>query len=434
MHCDGAQSGRPGAARRIGQGALPQLKVLLLNASYPPNITAGAERVVQTLAEGLAAGGHKAVVVTTQPTGSSVQREINGVRIYYLPVRNIYRPFSAARPGQVRKLIWHAVDSYNPLMARAVGRIIDAEAPDVVNSHNLAGLSSASLGAGRDALFARVHTLHDQYLLCPKSVMFKNGVNCKVQCVDCHVLSRPRRTMTRHVDVVVGVSRFIIERHEQYGYFPNSEKQIILNALTAEAVHAPIPRNPSDPLRFGFLGQLRPTKGLHRLVDAFMSGCAADSELWIAGRGDDQYEADLRARTGAINSIRWLGFVRPDEFLASIDVLVVPSLWNDTAPLVLIEAFNAGVPVIASDRGGIPEFIGPDRGWVVDPDDLATFGKTLRHCIAVRSGLPAMGVAGRAYASRFNVVRFLDEYLDAFRRGREMMSARMAQARDAQGR
>ncbi len=389
---------------------------------------------MQTLAESLVEQGHQSIVVTTQPAGAAVDGEINGVKIYYLPVRNVYRPFSAVRPGTFRKAIWHAVDSYNPLMSRAVGRIIDAERPDVVNSHNLAGFSAASFGSGEKLSIARVHTLHDQYLLCPKSVMFKNGRNCVQQCADCRLLASPRRHMTRYVDVLIGVSRFIVERHEQNGFFRCAEKRIIFNALADNSAAVHVPKHASNRLRFGFLGQLRATKGLHRLIDAFLSECAEDSELWIAGRGDDAYESEQRARTVGVPTVRWLGFVRPEEFLSAIDILVVPSLWNDTAPLVLIEAFAAAVPVVASNRGGIPEFLGTDRGWLVNPDDLSAFGKTLRHCITSRAKLSSMGAAALAYASRFNVKRFVDGYLGAFERSRELVKERTTVAGEARSR
>ena len=72
-------------------------------------------------------------------------------------------------------------------------------------------------------------------------------------------------------------------------------------------------------------------------------------------------------QTKADKRIRWLGFVNQAQFFQEIDILVVPSIWHDTAPLVILEAYSHGIPVLGSNRGGIPELICPDTGWSMNP-------------------------------------------------------------------
>lgn len=395
-------------------GKESELKILLLNASYPPNESAGAERVVQTLAEGLVSRGHEVVLVTSQPQGAATVRESRGVRVYYIPVTNVYRPFAGKRPGILRRSLWHLIDSCNVPMARRLFEVIDAERPDVVNSHNLVGLSSAVLPLIASGGIPLVHTLHDQYFLCPKGTMFRKGRNCGTQCFGCRTLSFPRRSNSQAVDVVVGVSNFILDRHVSRGFFPNASARVIYNAFDAAAVPVGRRCRAGRPFRFGFLGQVRDTKGVHRLVAAFSEECALEAELWIAGKGDDAYETAVRANSSSVPTIRWMGLVKPSELMGEIDVLVVPSLWNDTAPLVLLEAFASGVPVVGAARGGVPEFIDPTRGWLFDPEDIADFRRTLRKCLESSDTLMAMASAASKYSSGFTSGRFLDEYLDVY--------------------
>jgi glycosyltransferase involved in cell wall biosynthesis len=390
------------------------LKVLLANASYPPNFVAGAERVVQSLAEALVASGCSVSVVTTQPAGRKTTAELNGVRVHYLPVANIYRPFPKDRPGASRRALWHLLDSCNPAMGRAVGAVLDREAPDVVNTHNLVGLSASVFGAVRKRALPLVHTLHDQYLLCPKSTMFKAGRNCRRQCLDCRFYALPRRLLSSRVDVVVGVSRFIVDRHLEFNYFPGAESRVIYNSVESGAPADAGETRRDDRLRFGFLGQIRPTKGLHELIDAFLAECATEAELWIAGRGDDAYEADLRRRTVNADNVHWLGFLNPRELLGSVDVLVVPSLWRDTAPLVVLEAQAQGTAVLGSNRGGIPEFISAETGWLYEPDEQGALRQALRRCLASRDRLPEMSAQARRFATRFTRAQFLANYIDAY--------------------
>jgi glycosyltransferase involved in cell wall biosynthesis len=390
------------------------LKILIANASYKPNIVAGAEKVVETLAENLVERGHEIVIVTTQPRGGEQVRVLSGVKVYYVPVTNVYRPFAGLRPSAAQRALWHLIDTYNPFMRRAFGRILEAEKPDVVNTHNVPGFSTSIMAETRARGLPLVHTLHDQYLLCPKGTMFKNEQNCVRQCRDCRLYSGPRRRVSQSVNVAVGVSRFILERHRQLGFFARSEARVIYNGFSAKHPGASALRNERRPFRFGFLGQIRSTKGLHRLIDAFQAECANESELWIAGAGDEQYEAVLKSRTESLPSVRWLGFVKASDLLEQVDVLVVPSLWNDTAPLVVLEAQGHGVPVLGSNRGGIPELIAPEGGWVFDPDFPDALRKALRACIAQRDDLRKMGAAARRHAELFDLERFIKGYMDVF--------------------
>src|SRR5262249_38354253 len=133
----------------------------------------------------------------------------------------------------------------------------------------------------------------------------------------------------------------------------------------------------SDRIRFGFLGQLRPVKGIEELVDAFLSLPSGSAELLIAGKGDAAYERLLKAKTAERDDVRWLGFVDPQQLLNEIDVLVVPSLWQEPLGLVILEAFAHGRPVIGSQRGGIPELITRETGWLYDPCERGA----LRTCL-----------------------------------------------------
>jgi glycosyltransferase involved in cell wall biosynthesis len=64
-----------------------------------------------------------------------------------------------------------------------------------------------------------------------------------------------------------------------------------------------------------------------------------------------------------------LGFIPPAELFAKIDVLVVPSLWHEPLGRIVFEAYAHGLPVIATDRGGISEIVSPgETGFLFDPD------------------------------------------------------------------
>lgn len=142
----------------------------------------------------------------------------------------------------------------------------------------------------------------------------------------------------------------------------------------------------SDVLRLGFLGRFDPLKGLHVLVDAFKR-LSADLpvELDICAVGaENQTEKyrDLILRS-AVSDRRIR--IRPallhwevGDFLSRIDALAVPSQWLETGPLVVLEAFAAGTPVIGSDLGGISELVSHGRdGLLVSHDDVNSWTAAL---------------------------------------------------------
>ena len=391
--------------------------VAIVSSLYEPHAHGGAERVAQSVAETLVELGHRVHVICLGKSGWIERAEINGVQVHYYPLRNLYWPFPVSPAGVVGKIAWHAIDSHNLPMARAVGALLDELRPDVVNTHNIAGFSAAIWQAVARRGLPLVHTLHDHYLLCPYSTMFRNGENCSEQCLRCRIASIPRRAMTRHVDGVIGVSRFILERHLDYGLFADASASVVYNGYRApDRTLVARARAADDPLRIGFLGGLVPNKGLDRLVDAFLRLAPHAAELWIAGAGDPRYEASLKSRTASRDDVQWFGVVRPEAFLPALDVLVVPSLVHEAMGRVVIEAFCHGVPVIAASRGGIPELFRGECGWLYDPDDRGRLPAILKQILDQRATLEAMRKAVREAALHYSCEAMAAGYLAAYGR------------------
>jgi glycosyltransferase involved in cell wall biosynthesis len=75
-------------------------------------------------------------------------------------------------------------------------------------------------------------------------------------------------------------------------------------------------------------------------------------------------------RRYASERVEFAGYVRPDEFFRRIDVLALPSIWEEPLPRVIYEAYAYGVPVIIPRVGGMPEIVEQDRtGFIVTPRD-----------------------------------------------------------------
>ncbi len=360
------------------------MKILHLNSLYHPYAVGGAEKSVQALAEAQLAQKHDLTVITLTPDESRCD-EVNGVKVYYVGLKNIYWPFAHHQVSLMSKSLWHAFDSFNPLMKGAFDAILQAETPDVVHTHNLTGFSASVWQAAAHRQRPVVHTVRDYSLLCPKATMFSGGRNCQRQHWSCRAYSLPRKALSNHIGAVTAISQFILDRHIAAGTFAQTPIKAVIHNFQPEVFAASsAPARGEKAFTFGFIGQLAPAKGLEVLLSAFSELTDPNCELIVAGKGDPDYERRLKQQAEGRN-VRFAGVMRPKDFYPAIDVLVVPSLWHEPFGRVIVEAYSYGVPVLASARGGIPEIVDDLRtGILFDPDDSGALARKLQRLAADR--------------------------------------------------
>jgi glycosyltransferase involved in cell wall biosynthesis len=150
---------------------------------------------------------------------------------------------------------------------------------------------------------------------------------------------------------------------------------------TSGITRAPADRPYAPPLRVGFVGTLAPHKGCDILIRAFRNLPAGlDATLEVHGNLErfKPFVGELRGLAEGDGRINFAGpFSREDvgRVLSGLDVLVVPSRWYENGPGVIFEAFAAGIPVVATDLGGMSEFVRPEEDGLLfeleNPQDLA---------------------------------------------------------------
>ncbi|HEX4783086.1 MAG TPA: glycosyltransferase family 4 protein [Candidatus Sulfotelmatobacter sp.] len=333
------------------------MKILIISTLYPPNVVGGAEKAAAELAEALVRHGHEVAVITLHARKTELVEERNGVRVYRLPLENFYWPFvQAEKPNRLYRLAWHIREMWNPVAARRIGRILDAEKPDVVNTHNVCGFSLAAWREVKRRGVRLVHTMHDCYLLCSRSVLFRNGSNCKSRCLDCRLLTANRRGLSRLPDSVVSVSQYTLNEHITRSYYEGVPSTVIFN------IHRAMPSRQDDPdgekkscdLVFGFIGRVEEEKGIEILLMATGLLQSSNWKLKIAGRGLDEYVQKL-SKKYSDPRIEWLGFTDAATFYSSVDVVILPSVLAEALPYVCVESLHAGKSLICVSSGGIPE-------------------------------------------------------------------------------
>jgi glycosyltransferase involved in cell wall biosynthesis len=315
-------------------------------------------------------------------------------------------------------------------------------APDLLHLHGHSLTASLSLmEAAAELRIPIVSTLHNAPVLCPRGDFITwRGVVCDgraelLKCVRCTTATRfgagggaimaaatpllsrwpvpassgwsPLRSALHypalqrlHLDAQRDTLR-IADRWHVFSEW--SRQALILNGTPPERIvllRHPLPvsqpspdsrpsRVPrSGPLRLGFFGRFTKVKGLSVLLEAVRRLADAPLQLEIYGQaqgGEASVEAQVREADAADARIVWRGRIPHSDqarALARLDVVVVPSLWIETGPLTVLEAFGAAVPVLGSDLSGINEWVREGAsGWLFPAGDVAALAaKILRLC------------------------------------------------------
>lgn len=362
------------------------MRILIANSGHPATIKGGAEAATLDLAASLAGRGHEVTLVVHHGGGHVERWQDRGARVIALPYRNLYFGFDGKKRPAPLRLAWHALDSANPWMAGAFGRILDEVRPDVVNTHVLVGLSQLVWREAARRGLPVVHYLHEYGTMCPRGSAFRDGRPCPSPCAACGLLAIPRKRLSGLVDTVIGVSRFTLERHRGWGFFPQARGLVLPNVFTGLDFRPRPPGRPGAPLRIGYFGRLIPDKGPQLLVEAVRRLAPGRWSLAVAGTGEDAFVAGLKAR--APEGVEFLGWARPGDVFPRLDVAVVPSIWPDPQPRSIFESFMHGVPVIGARAGGIPEQIDEGKtGWLFEAGSAQDLARILAARIEDRADL-----------------------------------------------
>jgi len=166
------------------------------------------------------------------------------------------------------------------------------------------------------------------------------------------------------VDRFIAPSRFLRERFLEWGIPP---QQIVHMRTGIDLTKFEgFKKKPAKKVRVAFIGTLAPHKGVHILLDAWGlvdPALRAESELRIFGppAHNPAYVAALRERAGEVGATLEGELARDAvaDALSEIDLLIVPSIWYENSPLIILEALATRTPLAVSDLGGMAELVNP---------------------------------------------------------------------------
>lgn len=392
------------------------MHVLIANNIYPPHAAGGAELIVQYLAEELVRRDHAVTVVSTcGPEMEPYPDEVtNGVRVIRFFPKNLYWSFTRGPQPGWKKALWHLRDAWNPSAAQQLRQRCQELPPAVLHSHLIDGFSASIWRVAKRWGAGVVHTAHDYHLICPRAFMMtRDWKLCTRPSASCRAYAQWHVGTTRYVDVFTAPSRFLIERHQERG-MRVANTSVVPNGIPTPALGAaPRVRAPGAPLRLLLAARLTPEKGIAVALEALRKvPLDVPVTLDVAGKGP--LAADVEAAAAADPRIVFHGYVTGEQkhqLFSEVDCLLLPSLWYENAPVVIVEAGAYGLGVIGSRIGAIPEFIEHGKnGLLFDVGSAAALTSQIVALAAAPEQLLQFRTHGRALAARSSVQGMASAY------------------------
>ncbi|MFQ5678547.1 MAG: glycosyltransferase family 4 protein [Gemmatimonadota bacterium] len=414
-------SGEPGTGLRFA----------LITTFYPPYAFGGDGAVVRLLAHALLRRGHTVDVIHdvdayrllggTAGTPRAEPEEPPGLRVH--PLRSSVGALSCLLTHQLGKPVVHG---------RRIRTILARGRFDVVHFHNVSLVGGPGILRYGDAI--KLYTAHEHWLICPTHLLWRHRRELCTgrQCFRCSLRHRRPPQLWRYtgridqaaraVDIFCSPSPFSVGKHAEFGFSPGFE--VLPNFLPDlespdGPVDAPELRLPSERPFFLFAGRLVETKGLQDVLPVLDENLSAD--LLVAGRGP--FEERLKKLASGNRRVHFLDFLSGDRLAALYEralAVVIPSRCYEVFPMVLLEAFRAGTPVVARRLGTFEHLAGEAGGGLL----LFQSREELRGILGTlaadeTSRLRAARAARETFLRRWSEPVVMARYFDLIRRAAE---------------
>ncbi|MGA7795564.1 MAG: glycosyltransferase, partial [Candidatus Acidiferrales bacterium] len=283
---------------------------------------------------------------------------------------------------------------YNVCTYREMRRLIGKDRPDVVHVHSVYPMFSPSiLVACRRMNVPVVMTVHSHNLTCPTWYHLYKGRVCE-ECVGGHEyrcllkncrsnilessayalrssVARSFRLFHNNVDVLIALTPFAKAKLMKAGF---REEQIAVVPNPASLAEAAA--DPSAGEYVAFVGRISPEKG----IDTLLAAAAQMPNVPFKVAGDGPVLPEMKAK--APQNVEFVGRLGPEklnEFYQRSRIVVVPSVWFEQFPMVVLEAMGRALPVIGSRIGGLPAIIEEDQtGSLFEPGNAENLAQQVR--------------------------------------------------------
>ncbi len=381
------------------------MKICLINNLYKPYNRGGADKIAENIVNGLEKAGYEIFVISTKPLFSHLASRVS-YHNYYIP--SIF-PYLNKIPKPVR-LLWHFGDNFNFINYLKIKKILKKEKCDLIITHNLKGLGCLIPKAIKKLKIKHVHYLHDIQLIHPSGLMFY-GEEKKIDSIFAKIYSHITKKLFNSPNIIISPSKWLLNMHKKRNFFPNSKKIVLPNPATIHKMRDT--RCKIQNTKLLYVGEIENHKGVMTLIQAFQKLNRDDVELIMIGQGS-QLEK-IKKISNKNKNIKILGWQKNEKvrkIMLNSDALIMPSSCYENSPTVIYEAISDGLPVIASEIGGIPELIKKFGGILFEPQNKNDLKNKINYLIDNYQEVKKASQKGKLEIKKLSLKNYTKELLD----------------------
>jgi glycosyltransferase involved in cell wall biosynthesis len=285
------------------------------------------------------------------------------------------RRFPAARESQQAPLVEMPMNGrFDLRVVKRIAELVQADGYDIVHAHTPRTALVGRLAAQRAGVPFIYHVHSPAGRDSTRRTL--NWINALVE-----------RLAVRNADRLIAVSPSV--RDYMIGRGVPSEQIVCIPNGVPVAHQSAEHRRPGGPWTLGVVALFRPRKGIEVLLEALAMLKSRDMNVRLRAVGGFEtpaYESTIRQlaeRLGLEGAIDWIGFTRNvNRELAKVDVFVLPSLFGEGLPMVVLEAMAVGLPVVASRVEGVPlAVMHRETGLLVEPGSVSQLAQAIEQIV-----------------------------------------------------
>lgn len=380
------------------------LKILLAHKFH--KLTGGAEIFYFEVARVLKENGHKVAFFTTHDEDNISTGD---------PTYTVNAPDYSSN-SFLKKVSGSTDIFFSGAKKQKMLEAIDEFKPDIIHAFAIhVHLTPSVLEAAKERNVPVVMSCNDYKHICPNYKIFDGKKVCeackgerfynavlKKCCKDSIIFStasmvesyihKHKGVYENLVDKYLFASQFMLDKTKQFWADKDVSYGILKNPFDSSDYQ---PKYSGDYALY--FGRIISEKGVDKIVEAAKS---TDVLIKIVGDGPDLEALKNLCASENISNIEFLGAKWGDELksvLLNAKFVIIPSLWHENFPYVIFQSFASGKPVIGSDRGGIPELIGNDKGIIFDPDNVPELVHAMNQLWSDNDKCSEIGQLARTY-------------------------------------
>lgn len=357
------------------------MKIVQVTFSYMPDVGGGSVIYTFNIANQLFNIGNDVRIFCGTHGGQKVTESVCGIKITRIPNGNL----------SFIKRLFPFFQYYRPDISKQFEDFLKKEKPDIVHFNSLGKLGISLISIPEKLGIKTVATLHDGFWVCNR-LFFVDSISnnqCKkksqFRCAKCATglianesffsirfifrflknwinyffIDIYLKKQLKKIDIIISPSKFISKKY-------NKKNVDIISHGIDVALFKNVKRKSNDNLRFGFVGGTSDIKGFSILKSAVKKADIKQKTQISVWGNKQKRKSIIFEKSGS--TITFNGYFQQEKIsdvFSKIDILIVPSMAQESFGMAVLEAFAAGIPVIASNTGAIPELIETNKNGLL---------------------------------------------------------------------